>query len=74
MFLFHPYCQRRRSFVEKADALVKTAISACDNGPPVPPQKLEADMAVEIQVRQAACACALSIVSWLSLLVGLLVK
>lgn len=46
-------------FVEKADTLIKTAIAACDNGPPVPPQDLEADMAVEIQVQQLLLWCCL---------------
>lgn len=45
-------------YVAKADALIKTAIAACDNGPAVPPQELEADMEHEIQVSQACAAWA----------------
>lgn len=44
--VYHP-CR----YVEKAQALIKTAMKACDNGPPVPPQQLEDDMKYEIQVR-----------------------
>lgn len=44
-------------YVAKAEALIKTAMSACDHGPPVPPQQLESDMEYEIQVSYV-CVCA----------------
>lgn len=48
--IFFVFCR----YVAKADALIKTAISACDNGPPVPPRELEADMEDEIKVHIAS--------------------
>lgn len=39
-----------RRYLAKANALIETGMKACDNGPPVPPKDLEADMEDEIQV------------------------
>ncbi|CAM9657059.1 unnamed protein product, partial [Ectocarpus sp. 8 AP-2014] len=41
--------QVKKTYLTKANALIETGMKACDNGPPVPPKDLEADMEDEIQ-------------------------